>query len=470
MKRILLSLLAMAGFVAWADKVKTYPAPEKAELNNDFSISVRTPGCDWQKVDAYAWKVDNVTNGGHKTEVTSVAYFDFEGKVEVAVESLRQPDIESCRVRPASYGIPFKTEGSTITFTLDRPRHLSIEVNGDIFHNLHLFANEMEKPVKKGKDVIWFGPGYYDLGDDSIAVTSGKTLYVAGGAYIKGWASVWKAKGAKVVGHGIINPERQKEGLMVRYSSNVSIDGVITTQIPVGGSDSVSVHNAKCISWYGWGDGMNVFASNNVSYNHVFCRTSDDCSTIYCTRKDYHGGCRNITVNDAVYWADVAHPIMIGLHGDIARNEIIEDVVYDNVDILDHCEKQVDYQGCIAINNGDNITVRNVTFRNFRIENFRQGMLFNFRVCYNKKYCSAPGRGIENILLENIDYKGKNSEISIMNGYAYDRMIRNITFRNLTINGRLITDDMPGKPGWYKTADMARMFVGEHVENIRLTK
>ena len=26
-----------------------------------------------------------------------------------------------------------------MTFKLDRPRNLSVEVNGDIFHNLHLF-------------------------------------------------------------------------------------------------------------------------------------------------------------------------------------------------------------------------------------------------------------------------------------------------------------------------------------------
>lgn len=466
-KTILLSLLALASIGAWADKVKTYPAPEKAPLNNDFAISVRTAGGEWQKVDAYAWKVDQVVDARHKTEISSVAYFDFEGKVEVKVESLRQPDVKSCKVRPTSYGIPFKVDGNTITFSLDRPRDLSIEVNGDIFHNLQLFANGMEQKVKKGKDVIYFSPGYYDLGNDSIAVGSGKTLYVAGGAYIKGRASVWKAKGAKVIGHGIINPEKAQAGLMVRYSSNVTVDGVITTQLPVGGSDSVSVSNAKCISWYGWGDGMNVFASNNVSYSHVFCRTSDDCSTIYCTRLGYHGGCRNISVTDAVYWADVAHPIMIGLHGDIAKNEIIENVVYDGVDILDQAEKQIDYQGCIGINNGDNITVRNVTFRNFHIENIRQGMLFNFRVCYNKKYCTAPGRGIENILLENIDYKGENAEHSIMTGYSHDRMIRNITFKNLTINGKQISDDMPGKPKWYKTSDMARMFVGEHVENVK---
>ena len=176
MKQILTLLLCLVCASAQADKLVTYPAPQGAELNNDFDISVRTPGGQWQHVDAYAWKVDKLVNCRHTAMKSSVAYFDFEGTVEVEVKSLRQPVIDSCRVRPLSYNIPVSTEGNTIRFTLDRPHDLSIEVNGEIFHNLQLFANGMEPKVKKGKDVIYFGPGYYDLKDDSILVTSGKTL------------------------------------------------------------------------------------------------------------------------------------------------------------------------------------------------------------------------------------------------------------------------------------------------------
>ena len=32
--------------------------------------------------------------------------------------------------------------------------------------------------------------------------------------------------------------------------------------------------------------------------------------------------------------------------------------------------------------------------------------------------------------------------------------------------GIIIADDMPGKPKWYKTGDMARIFIGEHVDNV----
>lgn len=447
-----------------AGHLKVYPAPDGAVLNDDFSVKVRQPGGDWLDVSTYLFKVDRLTDGRHQPENTSVASFDFEGKVEVAV-TCRKQRVDSCRVRPLSYGIIPRHDGHTITFVLDRPRYLSIEVNGDIYHNLQLFANGVAPKVKRGKGVIYFGPGIHRLPADSMAVPSGTTVYIDGGAIVKGWFSVWKAHDVRILGHGIVEPGRH-EGIMVRYSRRVTIDGPITTQIPVGGSDSVDVRNAKVISSYGWGDGFNVFASNNVSYNHVFARTSDDCSTIYCTRKGYRGGCRNIRVRDAVYWADVAHPVMIGLHGDIAQNEVIEDVVYDDIDILEQSEPQIDYQGCLAINNGDNILVRRITFQNVRIESLRQGMLFNMRVCFNKKYCAAPGRGIEDILLRNISYNGAQPNLSILSGYDAGRRVRNIRFENLRINGRHISDDMPGKLKWYKTADYARIFIGEHTEGV----
>lgn len=470
MKRYVLVLtLVCAAVLARAASLVTYPAPEGSPLNDDFRVRVRLAGGEWQRVDTYLWKVDRVEAGRHTAEPSSVAYFDFDGTVEVEVTSLKGR-IDSCRVRPLSYGIAADASGDKLTFTLDRPRMLSVEVNGDIFHNLQLFANAPQPKVKKGKNVRYYGPGYYDLKGDSIHLKTGETLFIDGGAYIKGYVSTYGSDNVRIVGHGIVNPERQQAGIMVRYSRNVTVDGPVTTQLPVGGSDGVSVSNAKCISWYGWGDGMNVFASNNVTYNHVFCRTSDDCSTIYCTRLGYHGGCRNIKVTDAVYWADVAHPIMIGLHGDISRNEVIENVVYEDVDILDQAERQIDYQGCIGINNGDNILIRDVTFRRFRVESLRCGMLFNFRVCFNKKYCSAPGRGIENVTVDGLTYNGRQPNMSIMVGYNEERKIKGVKINGLVINGTPIYDTMPGKPAWYKTADFADIFIGEHVEDVTFNR
>lgn len=449
-----------------------YPASQGAELKNDFIVKVREPGKEWKQVDTYLLKVDEVRETRHQVEHASMGYFDFSGEVEVSV-TLNSGKIHTGRVRPLSYAIIPQIADNTLTFTLDRPRNLSVEVNDDIFHNLHLFANPIDenRPGKlKDKNLIYFGSGVHRLPGDTLNVPSGKTVYVAGGAIVHGCIRAVNARDVKILGRGEVHPEGSGAGISIINSKNILVEGLITTQCPTGGSDSVTIRNVKAISSYGWGDGMNVFASNNVLFDGVFCRNSDDCTTVYATRMGFHGGCRNVTMQNSTLWADVAHPIFIGLHGDVEKNEVMENLTYRNIDILDHREMQVDYQGCLAINVGDNNLVRNVRFENIRIENFRQGQLVNLRIFYNKKYCKAPGRGIENVLFKDITYDGENAELSQIIGYDEERTVKNIRFENLKINGQVIWDDMPGKPKWYKTADMARFFVGEHVENVEFVK
>lgn len=449
----------------------TYPAPEGAELMNDFTVKVRESGKDWKPIDTYLVQVDEVQGNKHNVENASMSYFDFSGEVEVSV-TFHHGTIQTGRIRPLSYGIVPSIDGNTMTFKLDCPRNLSVEVNGDIFHNLHLFANPIDekKPKKqKDKNLIYFGPGIHTFPGDTLNVPSGKTVYVAGGALVKGCIQVVNAQNVKILGRGIVIPER-RAGLRIVNSKNVLVEGVITTQCPTGGSDSITIRNVKSISSYGWGDGMNVFASNNVLFDGVFCRNSDDCTTVYGTRLGFTGGCKNITMQNSTLWADVAHPIFIGIHGDVESPEILENLNYINIDILDHKEKQLDYQGCLAINAGDNNLIRNVRFENIRIEDFRQGQLVNLRIFYNEKYCKAPGRGIENVLFKDISYTGENAEVSMIIGYDKERKVKNIRFENLQINGEVIYDDMPDKPKWYKTGDMARIFVGEHTEEVTFRK
>ena len=472
MKQLFLLLIfwaTLATTLNAKDQLIVAKAPQGIELKNDFVVKARINGGEWQQIDTYAFNVQKVNQRKRSVEKVSVAKFEMDGKVEIEVTSL-QTDIKTYRIRPLSYGVKASQNGRTLRFTIDHPQYLSVEINNEIYRNLHIFADSvMDKPKVKKRDLVYFGPGLHDLKGDSLAITSGKTVFIDQGAVIKGWLSVYKAKNVKIMGHGIVMPGHH-EGITVRYSKNVTIDGPLTTQLPIGGSDSVTVRNAKVMSWYGWGDGFNIFASNNINYRHIFARNSDDCSTIYCTRKDYHGGCRNIRIDGAIYWADVAHPIMIGLHSETPENEEITNVVYNDIDILEQAEEQIDYQGCIGINDGDNVLVHGVTFQNIRIDNIRKGMLLNLRVCFNKKYCTAPGRGIEDITFRNVSYQGQMPNMGLIVGYNEDRKIKNIRFENFRINGELIEDDMPSKPKWYKTSDIANIFVGEHVENVTFSK
>ena len=457
MSRFTLQLLTAALFAIQAQaELVTYPAGPGVETLNDFSVRVRQNGRQWTPVDVYPVKVDKVMNGRHNVEIASMAYFDFDGTVDVEVVSNRQ-NVEASRIRPLSYNITPDVSGDTLTFSLSEPRNLSIEVNGDIFHNLHLFANPIDvnrpsakvlKNLKKHKDLIYFAPGSHNLPGDTLHIPSNTTVYIDGGAYVHGELKVNGSENVNIYGRGEVHPVRGA-GVSNVKSKNVTVDGIIVTQLPVIMCDSVTVTNVKSISSYGWGDGMNVYCSKNVRYDRVFCRNSDDCTTV-----------------------DVAHPIFIGLHGSAmaigvdAPADTISNLTYRNIDILDHAEKQLDYQGCLTINAGDNNVVRDITFDNIRIEDFREGQLFNFRIFFNQKYCAAPGRCINDVLIKDVSYNGSGENISIIAGYDEDHKLSDITFENLVINGRKISDDMPGKPGYYKTGDMARIFIGEHVENI----
>lgn len=458
--------LVLGCTLGFAHQLAVYPAPEGAALNTDFTVKVRVPDGDWQDVATYLVKVDAVTGTTHSPQSTSVAYFDFAGVVEVSVVN-NHGGIQSARVRPLSFGITPKVAGNTITFGLTQPRNLSVEINGDIFHNLQLFANPIEatRPDPKDPNVIFFGPGLHTLERNPLRVPSGKTVYLAGGAVVRGRILCDRVENVRILGRGMVEQGQRGGGVRIANSQNVEVGGIFTPQCFTGGSQHVTITNVKCMSFVGNGDGMNVISSSDVLIDGVFNRNSDDCITVYGTRLGFTGSASRITVQNSTLWADVAHPILVGTHGNTPHPDTLEDLRFLNLDILDHKEPQLDYQGCMALNAGDSNLIRNVRFEDIRVEDFRQGQLVNVRVFFNRKYCTSPGRGVENVLFKNVTYTGSHAEHSVIAGYDDARMVKDVVFENLVINGTVISDNMR-KPGWYKTSDMAGIFVGEHVEGI----
>ena len=418
----------------------------------------------------------------------SYAFFDFTGDVFVRVVKKHgrtsNGTLPSVRIRPDYKGVIANVQNdSTVQFLLFQPENVSVEFDGDVTSNLLLFTSKppvsveaARKAAKREKRSFrYYAPGFYT--EDTIRVASNTTVYLAGGAYFTGTFAIDDAENVSILGRGVARPPRGYEGCHVYRSSHILVDGLVLNTCPVGGSKDVTLHDVKSISHPSWGDGLNVFASSNVLYDRVFCRNSDDCTTAYATRKGFSGSARNVHMRNSTLWADVAHPIFIGIHGNSEVGDSIVNLVYENIDILCQSEPQVDYQGCLAINCGDNNYVKDVLFDNIRIEQIHQGSLFHVKVGYNSKYCTAPGKGVENVTFRNIRYYSSTADgadsgryMSVVNGYSEDRKVKNITFEGLKINGRSIYDTMPGKPGWYATSDYVPMFVGNHVENVVFKK
>lgn len=443
-------LIVLSTFVQ-AQELITYEVPREmlyTAHNDDFTVKIRVPGGEWQDLYEYNVQVDM-----DKVRNASMVYFDFTDKVDVWIKK-NNGLVNTAKIRPLSYNIVPEINGNIITFSLDQPRNISIEVNGDKLQNMHLFANPIrnDKPDPDDPDVIYFGPGVHTPGDlpgDVYHIPSGRTVYIDGGAIVKGKFLIDSAHDVRIIGHGIIyQPER---GVEIRHSNNVTIDGPIFINpnhytIYGGGSTGLSITNIKSFACEPWTDGIDLMSCSDVIVDGVFMRTSDDCIAIYGHRWDFYGNARNIQIKNSSLWADVAHPTNIGVHGNAtAGGDTIENVLFHNIDILEHDEDTRVAQGCFGIAAGDNNLVQNIRYENIRIEDFEEGMLLKFQVFYSERYGHAPGRGIRNVVLKNIQYNGHSANPSEIFGYSDDRNVENIRIEGLTINGKTIENAAQGK-------------------------
>ncbi|THV42447.1 glycosyl hydrolase family 28 protein [Glycomyces buryatensis] len=475
---------AVAGYLATAanpasaqeasaeNSLVTYPVPEGVEQNDSFNVRVRTSKGEWQPLGVYNThlKMIDANTGAGPLHDSAVAYFDFTGTAEVQV-TYTKGAIENARIRPLSHEIEPTVDDDSLKFTISEPRKLVIEVNDEVYDCLHLIANPIETDAPSADDpsVVYFGPGVHT--GEGIAVASGQTVYIAGGAVVKRNIRFNGVENATLRGRGMIYGV-EWGAAPVESSKNILIDGITIMNNPTGNafniaeSQQVTVRNLNYFSSARWGDGIDIFSSSDVLIDGAFMRSSDDCIAVYAHRWEYYGDVRNITIQNSVLWADVAHPINIGTHGNSDEPEVLENITISNLDILDHREPQLDYQGCIALNPGDSNLVRNVRIQDIRIEDFRWGQIIHFRVTYNPTYNTSIGRGIESVFVKNLSYDGNNASTAMMLGYDAEHAVKDVVFQNFTVNGKVISDTA-GKPRWYKTTDMVPMHVNEHVTGLR---
>ena len=440
MKHLLLVVLVSFGMAVQA-QLKTYPVGLHTGMphNDDYTVRVRMLGGEWQDVFEYKVQVDL-----DKPQDASMVQFDMGSPVEVMVKK-NNGTVREVAIRPLNNNIACRQVQNAVFFTLDKPQNLSVEFNGDRLHNLHLFANPMEEEVysEEAKGVMFFGPGIHrpkDLPNNQIRIPSNTTVYLAPGAVLKAKLLVDNAENVRIIGRGIL--DHPVRGIEITDDKNVLIDGITVVNpehytVFGGGSSEIVIRNLKTFSCKSWSDGIDMMCCRKVLVDNVFLRTGDDCIALYNHRWNWWGGSSDITVRNSVLWADVAHPINVGGHGDpdSLTGEVIENLTFHNIDILEHDEDDPLYQGCMTVDCGDKNWVRNVLFEDIRVENILEGRLFYVKVRFNPKYDKQPGNGIEGITFRNITYTGVGENASLVQGLDKNRCVRNVVFDSIMING-----------------------------------
>ncbi len=454
------------------NQIKVYQAPEGAVLTKDYFVRIRPLGEEtWTPVPTYQVKVDM-----HDVRRASMAYFDFQGSVEVEVEKPGFYEIYRVDLRPLSLGITVTCEKKKVRFILHEAANLSVEINKDRFHNLHLFAGRIEDaPGKENRMTISAGangigfvgdnlsgelsrmpenrtlrltPGIYYVGEGIWHLPSHTNLYLEGGVILIGALSLEHVEDVHIFGRGMLYLADFHRfggicGVKISHSQDISIENLIILNPPhysvyLGASQIITLRGIKAFSCEGWSDGIDMMSCEEVNIENCFLRTSDDCIAIYGSRWDNYGDTRNVTVKDCALWADVAHPMHLGTHGDHGgQGDVIGHILFENIDVLEHHEFQKECLGVMAINAGDHNRVQDVTFRNIRIEPFEHGEVFHFAVKKDPAYNPVPGREVRNILAENIYVTtGDGEEVSAIRGYDEQRKVSGVTFRNIIRDGK----------------------------------
>ena len=138
------------------------------------------------------------------TEWCSFARFDIQGKAEIAV-TVNRP-FSTVQILPSSADLEAETSESTIRFSINQPKHLTVCLDGNDRHPLHLFIRgiETDMPDPSDPNVLYFGPGEHWV--NSIKIRSGQTVYIDGAAVLR--AVLPEAPGTRATPGQQLRPHR----------------------------------------------------------------------------------------------------------------------------------------------------------------------------------------------------------------------------------------------------------------------
>jgi hypothetical protein len=387
----------------------------------------------------------------------SFANFDLAGRVTVRVTSPRR--LRDAVVRPASAGAKLRVEDDhTVLLTLDGPRKISLEPDGRR-GPLLLFANPVEvDPPKPGDPgVIYFGPGLHQPG--RIDVTNGQTLYLAGGAVVKG-AVAANGSDIRILGRGILDGseyEWRKGPYNVTlgiHGTNVLVEGITIRGSPhwtivPRASRHVIVRGVKlCGSRVQNDDGVNPCNSQDVLITDCFIRSDDDC--VAMKGLDYgaaNSNVENVTVEHCVLWCDRARIFLLGHE---SRAPFMREIALRHLDIIHFTMTPFLFEP------GEDMRLENVRVEDIRLHGEGQAEFIRLKPVVNQYMRKRVPGFIRHVTFRDVAITGGSGAYRIqLEGADAEHDVREVAFENVSVPGSTITRSSPS------------VQVGPHVDGVR---
>jgi hypothetical protein len=342
---------------------------------------------------AYTANIAGSNIPAFQTKIGAFLSFGMTGPVEVKVKLGKTPG--KVVVRPLSAGIKVEIEGDTLRFQLPRPMNLSVEINDDLNNPLLIFANPklVNPPDRNDPKVKYFEAGkIHDAGE--ILLGNGETLYIEGGAVVRGEVRARGARNVSIRGAGILDASQRKRKinmLVLRECRDAVIENIILLDplgwtMHISGSQNIRIANTRVVGWRANSDGLDIEYSSKVSVDGCFWRTNDDCIAIKAIyppntqgipfnemiNPETLGGHQvpriegdvigDITITNCVLWNDAGgQGFEIGFE---LRVDTIRGITFRNSDII-----HVIGGGAFTIHNGDRAKIEDLLIEDIRIEN-----------------------------------------------------------------------------------------------------
>ncbi|MDF3128181.1 glycosyl hydrolase family 28 protein [Kiritimatiellaeota bacterium B1221] len=394
-----------------------------------------------------------------RTETADFANLIFDpanGPVQVTVTLSDPASLSEVTLLPRNRNIEAHVDGNCFSFSLAQPDKLSLEVPGR--RPFFFWANppETDRPDPEDPKVLWFKEGQvYDA--ENFEIDDGQTLYIEGGAVLRGVVRAKDAKNLTLRGHGILDGSKDLVGgrrfqHLARFHqcTNVTVRDLTMIEpsgwmlVPVA-CENVEICNIKQIGEVVSSDGIDVVGCKGVHIHDCFLCNNDDCVVIKALligaknsspdTCDGRHNVENVLVENCTFFnAPAGNAMEIGHE---LNNEWVRNVTFRNIDVL--C---VHGQGAVfSIHNYAQALVEDIIFENIRIEHCFDKFL-DFRISKSRFSVGEITGRIRNVTLKDIYWHTTPSNAgyttSMIGGWSQEADIQDIYFENIQIDEKAI--------------------------------
>lgn len=390
----------------------------------------------------------------YRTSAGSFVTFGCKGEFVLEIEAKKS--IGNYRVLPSRLGIQPNIEKNKFSVKCMGPVNFLVELNG--IEHLYVYANAIDTSSfneKESGTTIYRQGQVYEIGEKILK--SNESVYIEGGAVVRGCFKAHDAKNVKIGGYGVIdgsyfvNDNKSYRTILFELCKKSIIENVILIEptgwmIKLHNSDSILVNQVKELGFISTSDGVDIVGSSNVRVSNCFFRNGDDCVVIksmplYISKKDSiispSRNVENVIVTGCSLMANKGGQAMEIGHE--LNTDKINNIQFVNCDVLGvH-----DLGGVFGIHNSDRAVISNVLYENIRVDHY-YNKLIDLRIIQSRYFTDEKRGSANNIVFRNIyvtvSKYNPGYSTSLIGGFDKDHKIKNVTFDNFRLNDIKVTN------------------------------